>query len=86
MNNVKLTKEEQKLSNAYDRGEFRKMPNQKKMIVQYRQIAQNTLAKRENINIRIQTRDLMRIKSKAIKLGLPYQTLVSSILHQYSNQ
>ena len=37
---------------------------------------------REKITLRISRRDLMRIKSKAMQEGMPYQTLINSILHK----
>lgn len=45
--------------------------------------AKNTLLKDQRMNIRISKRDLFSLKSKALEEGLPYQTLVSSILHKY---
>ncbi len=47
------------------------------------QMARDYMAdKREKITIRIPKRDLTRIKSKALQEGMPYQTLISSILHK----
>ncbi len=47
------------------------------------QIARNTINdKREKITIRIPSSDLARIKSKALQEGMPYQTLINSILHK----
>ena len=45
-------------------------------------IARNTLNKTRNINIRLSERDLYNLKEMAIEEGMPYQTLVSSILHK----
>ena len=45
-------------------------------------VARSTLNKTRNINIRLSERDLHRLKTKAIEEGVPYQTLVSSILHK----
>ena len=42
-----------------------------------------TANKSKNINIRISEYDLERIKQKSIAAGLPYQTLLSSVIHQY---
>ncbi|MFP4486027.1 MAG: CopG family antitoxin, partial [Campylobacterales bacterium] len=49
----------------------------------YQEIARNTLKKDKRINIRLSTSDLEALKTNAVELGLPYQTLVSSVLHQY---
>jgi predicted DNA binding CopG/RHH family protein len=46
-------------------------------------IARATMSgEREKITIRISKNDLSRIKSKAMQEGMPYQTLISSILHK----
>jgi predicted DNA binding CopG/RHH family protein len=46
-------------------------------------IAKNTLRKDQRMNIRISKADLNRIKAKAAEEGIPYQTLVASIIHKY---
>jgi predicted DNA binding CopG/RHH family protein len=45
--------------------------------------ARETLQKDKRINIRMSGRDLLSLKRKANRFGIPYQTLISSILHQY---
>jgi predicted DNA binding CopG/RHH family protein len=45
--------------------------------------AGETLQKDKRINIRMSGRDLLSLKRKANRFGMPYQTLISSILHQY---
>ncbi|MCD8482045.1 MAG: hypothetical protein LR015_04840 [Verrucomicrobia bacterium] len=45
--------------------------------------AKQTLQKDMRINIRISSRDLISLKRKANRVGMPYQTLISSVLHQY---
>lgn len=45
--------------------------------------AKQTLQKDKRINIRISNRDLVSLKRKANRMGLPYQTLISSVLHRY---
>ena len=44
--------------------------------------AKNSLNKTMNINIRLSERDVYKLKAKAAAEGIPYQTLVSSILHK----
>ncbi len=51
----------------------------------YAEVARNTLRKDKRVNIRISDRDLRSLKKIAVKEGLPYQTLISSILHKYVN-
>lgn len=45
----------------------------------------NTLRRTRNINLRMSERDLAQIKRKAAEVGIPYQTLVQSVLHRYAN-
>ena len=42
-----------------------------------------TLRKNSRINIRLSENDLQAIQTKAIQEGLPYQTLIASVLHKY---
>lgn len=49
------------------------------------QAAKNSLNKTTNINIRLSLRDVNKLKSKAAKEGIPYQTLAASILHKSNN-
>ncbi len=69
---------------AYEKGRLKSIPNAKKEISRYRAYAKANLDKTKNINIRISERDLFKVKALASKKGLPYQTLISSIVHQYS--
>jgi predicted DNA binding CopG/RHH family protein len=52
----------------------------------YRDLAKQNLKKTERINIRITIKDLKDIKKIASVKGMPYQTLVSSIIHTYANR
>lgn len=85
MEKIKLDKEEQEILDAYENGEFQSIPNVKNEIAKYREYAKFTLQKNKRINIRISDRDLIHIQRKAVEEGLPYQTLVSSVLHKYIN-
>lgn len=79
-----LDPEEQEILRAYEAGEYRPLPNQKKLLREAQLIARNTMAKNKNINLRISEKVLLKLKSKALEEGLPYQTLASSILHKYA--
>ena len=46
----------------------------------------NTLAKRKTVNLRLSERDLLYFKIKASEEGMPYQTLMASVLHKYIAQ
>ena len=82
MKYYELTKEEQKILDAVEKGEFVPVENQEEAKREAVIAARNTLNKIKNINIRLTLRDLQKLKSKAIEEGLPYQTLASSILHK----
>ena len=82
MSKVKLTKEEKELLKDFEAGEFRSVltPDRKQEIAK---AAAKTFKKDKRINIRISARDLQAIQKRALEEGIPYQTLVSSILHKY---
>lgn len=82
--NLQLDKEEKELEQAFERGELRSMGNIEKRREKLAKIAKNTLAKNKRINIRMREQDLVEIKKKAQEHGLPYQTLISTILHHFA--
>jgi predicted DNA binding CopG/RHH family protein len=50
----------------------------------WQQVARNTLdGERQRISISVPKRDLLRLKARAAEEGMPYQTLINSILHKY---
>ena len=51
----------------------------------YAQIAHTQISKKKAISIRLLESDLERIKAKSLSQGLPYQTLLSALIHQYAN-
>ena len=51
----------------------------------YQTIARTTLKKNRKINIRLPENDLIAIKQRAAREGIPYQTLIGSILHKYAS-
>ena len=82
MNKVKLSIEEKALLESVEAG------NYKSTITEARKnelgtVAANTFKKDKRINIRISNRDLIAVQSRASEEGIPYQTLVSSIIHKY---
>lgn len=77
-----LDKEEKELMESYKKGEWK--PVKKKDKKKYEQAAKESLTKNKRINIRLTTKDYNDIQLKAIKEGIPYQTLISSIIHKYN--
>jgi predicted DNA binding CopG/RHH family protein len=69
---------------AYKRGEFKPVPNQKEAIAALRRAAVNFKKKKEaRINVRVQMDDLNGLRLRAEEEGIPYQTLVASLIHKY---
>lgn len=83
MKYYELTKEEDRLLKEYDAGAFKSVSTLNKATGRYRDYVKGSLDKTRAINIRLSERDLRKIKAKAVRKGLPYQTLVASVLHQY---
>jgi predicted DNA binding CopG/RHH family protein len=83
MNKVKLTKEEKEILNSYEKGEFKSVSNLSREKKKYATIAKNTLKKNKSITIRLAERDIQKVKAKAAEEGMPYQTLITSIIHKY---
>lgn len=82
---TKLNKEEKDLLDSFERGEWESVPDIEKRRMELQEYAGETLRKDKRINIRITGRDLRQLQRIALREGLPYQTLISSILHKYVN-
>lgn len=82
MKSVKLSKEEAQLLKAVEAGKFESVLTEKRRS-ELVSAAKDTVRKDKRINIRISNRDLKAIQLKAAEEGMPYQTLVSSIIHKY---
>jgi predicted DNA binding CopG/RHH family protein len=80
----KLDLEEQEILNAFERGELKPIRHQEVLISRLRTAARNTIKKDKRVNIRISTKDLTELQVLAIQDGIPYQTLMSSVLHKYA--
>lgn len=80
---MKLSKEEKDLFDSVERGEWKTIPNFKKEAKRYQEYAKATFRKDKRVNIRISEKDLVNIQRRALQEGLPYQTLMSSVLHKF---
>ena len=76
-----LDNEELKILDAYEKGKLNGKPVSAAMIL----AAKETMKKNKNINIRISENDLQSIKLLAAKEGMPYQTLIGSLIHKYAS-
>ena len=77
----RMNPEERELHKSVERGEWRSAGT--KAAKRYVQAARRTFKKDRRVNIRISQADLEDLQVRAIEEGLPYQTLISSVLHKY---
>ena len=82
---MKLEADEKELLDSVDRGEWRSTRAPKRGVSRYSRAAKATFKKDRRLNIRISTKDLEAIQKRALEEGLPYQTLIASLLHKYAS-
>ncbi len=80
----KLDQEEKNFLSSFKKGEWKTVKNIEKEKLSARKTATRTLCKDVRINIRLTSNDLSSIKQIAAYEGLPYQTLIASVLHRYA--
>lgn len=80
---ARVDNEEKRLVSSYERSEWKSVKGVPDDVKRYAAYAHETLRKNQRINIRISQRDLENLQTKAIQEGIPYQTLISSVLHKY---
>jgi predicted DNA binding CopG/RHH family protein len=78
-----LNQDEETLIAEYERGAFRPVKHQNLARKEALEAARRYLRKDARINIRLSTADLDMLKQRAAEEGLPYQSLIASILHKY---
>ena len=78
----KLDSYELEVLDAYESGKLK--PSASKAALQrMRAAARATAIKDKRVNIRLSSGDLLDIQAKALEEGMPYQTLIASVLHKY---
>jgi predicted DNA binding CopG/RHH family protein len=82
---MKLNHEEKNILDSVERGEWRSARSSSRERTRYARYAKATFRKDRRVNIRISSKDLEAIQKRAIEEGLPYQTLISSLLHKYAS-
>jgi predicted DNA binding CopG/RHH family protein len=80
---MKLNKEEKAILDAYDKGKMKPSTPTKRELDKIKSMAENTFRKDRRVTIRLYDHDLKGIQKKAMEKGMPYQTLISSMIHQY---
>ena len=84
--NLVLDKYEQELEDALERGEFVSDPNFKKNKKKFEEAAKRFFEQKESksITLRIKKRDLVKLKAKAARNNIPYQTLINLLINSYA--
>lgn len=77
-----IDKEEQEIIESYDKGEWNSISSKEQDV--YIDAAKKSHLKNKRINIRLTEKDYNDIQIKAMEQGIPYQTLISSIIHKYN--
>jgi predicted DNA binding CopG/RHH family protein len=81
----KFDKEEQEILNSFERGEWESTNPTTAELNKFQKIARASLAKDKRINIRLPARVLEGLQLRAAQEGMPYQTLISSILYKFTS-
>jgi len=81
---AELDREEREILDAYLAGRLERVALSREEIERYRTAARAVSRKDKRINIRISAKDLEELQVKAMEEGMPYQTLIASVLHKYA--
>ncbi len=74
---------EKDILDAYERGGLKSTSPSKAKLAKFKAAATATFLKEKRINIRLSSPDLMDIQARALEEGMPYQTLIASVLHKF---
>ena len=80
---MKFDKEENELLNAYKNNKIKLKKPSSKELDMIKRAAENTFKKDKRVSLRLYKHDYDGIQKKAMELGIPYQTLISAIIHRY---
>ena len=81
---MKADANEKDILESVEQGEWRSVKGAKRDPGRYARYARATFRKDRRLNIRLSSKDLEAIQKRALEEGLPYQTLISSLLHKYA--
>lgn len=79
----RLDREEQEILGAFERSELKSVITSKAALKRYQDYARATLSKQQRVNIRLSPQVLADFRARAAEEGMPYQTLMASVLHKY---
>ena len=80
---ARLDQKEKEILESVERGEWESVSSSGNEQERFQKYADATFKKDRRINIRISSKDLIAIQKRALEEGIPYQTLISSLLHKY---
>ncbi|WP_300345702.1 hypothetical protein [Nesterenkonia sp.] len=83
MSEMNLDDYEKEVLEAYESSDLESTATPEKL-EWLREVARATRAKDARVNIRLSSADLQDIKARALEEGMPYQTLMASVLHKYA--
>ncbi|MDD5031061.1 MAG: hypothetical protein PHH58_16460 [Rhodoferax sp.] len=78
----KIDTDELEILTAFDQGQLKSIAT-KAELAKFKAAARATAIKDRRVNIRLSSGDLSDIQVKALQEGVPYQTLIASVLHKY---
>ncbi len=78
---IQLDEYENEILKAYEQNELKASPSE----IDFQAVARQTMKKARKINVRISESDLSALQRKAAREGIPYQTLIGSVLHKYAS-
>ena len=78
-----LDRYEREMLAAYEKGTLVSVRPTKAQLAAFHEAARATFVKSRRVNIRLSAADLMDIQARAYEEGVPYQTLIASVLHKY---
>jgi predicted DNA binding CopG/RHH family protein len=79
----KLDQEEREILDAFESGNVKRSKDAAETQKRHQEYAEAMFKKDARINIRLSSKDLRGLQKKALAEGIPYQTLIASILHKY---
>lgn len=81
----KMDQEEREILESFEAGEWKTVPDKEKELERYQAYARATFRKDERVSVRLSSKDLEALKKRALVEGIPYQSLISSVLHKYAS-
>jgi len=79
----KLSSEEREILEAFEKGKLKRSKKSANTQKRHQEYAEAMFKKDARINIRLSSKDLRGLQKRALAEGIPYQTLIASILHKY---